>query len=162
MIFSEIRKRKRSMTKYSAEQIYKFLFAVDGCFPTPLSKKQNLLYLAEKLRDYATIFAVEEQNEIVAMVAGYTENLTDNMAYISVVATLPKARGKGYARTLVKQFLDMCQNKCIRSAHLYTDKSNTAAIALYKKLGFVPYVADNEPRPEDVHLLYFLNGEKDK
>ncbi len=150
------------MTKYSIEQIHSFLSTVDGCFPTPLSKKQNLLEFAKKLKNYATICAVDKQDEILAMVAGYTENLTDNTAYISVVATLPEARGKGYAQKLITQFLDICHTKNIGAAHLYTDKSNAGAIALYKKLGFVAYNADNEPRPEDVHLIYFLNGEKDK
>lgn len=150
------------MQKLEFEEVLQFLKAADLSFPVPLSQKQDLELLARKFCEKATLCHIQEEGETVALVAGYTENLTDNMAYISVVATLPEARGKGYARTLVKQFLDICQNKCIEAAHLYTDKSNAAAITLYEKLGFVPCVADNEPRPEDVHLIYFLNGEKDK
>ena len=150
------------MQKLEFQEVLQFLRAVDLSFPVPLSHKQDLETLARKFCEKATLCTAKEQGKIVSLVAGYTENLTDNMAYVSVVATLPEGRGKGYAQKLMKQFLDICKTKNIRAAHLYTDKGNVAAIALYKKLGFVPYVADNEPRPEDVHLIYFLNGERDK
>ncbi len=150
------------MQKLEFEEVLQFLKAADLSFPVPLSHKQDLETLARKFCEKATLCHIQENGETVALVAGYTENLTDNTAYISVVATLPEARGKGYAQKLITQFLDICHTKNIGAAHLYTDKSNAGAIALYKKLGFVAYNADNEPRPEDVHLIYFLNGEKDK
>ena len=142
------------------EEIFDFLKAVDTAFPVPLSEKQSLEALAHKFCEKATVCYEKRQGKIVCLVAGYTKEITDNMAYISVVATLPDVRGKGYAQRLVRQFLEICEGENIAAVHLYTDKSNAAAIALYKKLGFVFYTADNEPRPEDVHLIYYINGEK--
>ena len=142
------------MIKYSVEQIYKFLLAVDNTFATPLSKKQDIKELAVKFFDRATVCAVEENGEILAMVAGYTEALTDNMAYISVVATLPECKGKGYASGCILDFIEVCKSKNISAIHLYTDIENRIARAMYKKLGFVEYICDGETRPEDVHLIY--------
>lgn len=150
------------MTNLTVQQILDFLKRVDTTFPVPLSKKQSLAELAQKFYDKATICAESEHDKIVCIVAGYTEELTDNIAYISVIATLPEARGKGYAKKLIKQFLYICKDKNISAVHLYADKSNVIAIRLYEKLGFVVYSANDEPRPQDMHLIYFLNGEKNK
>ncbi len=148
------------MQKLKFEDLLEFLKRVDNSFPVPLSKKQELYDLAQKFCQMATLCYTLENGKMVALVAGYTENLINNTAYISVVATLPEARGKGYAKAAVKQFLDICISKGIAAAHLYTDASNNAAIALYEGLGFVPYTAQDEPRPEDVHLIYRFKQEK--
>ncbi len=148
------------MKNYSVEQIFSFLNEVDSCFPIPLSQKQDLAIFSKKLYEKATVCAVCEGDIILAMAAGYTDNLTDNKAYISVVATLQSARGQGYATDCIKQFIEICRNKKINFVHLYTDKNNVAAQKMYKKIGFVEYIIDNEPRPNDLHLIYYLQGEK--
>ena len=148
------------MQKLQFDEVLRFLKAVDTSFPVPLSVKQPLECLAQKFCEKATLCHIEENGEMVALVAGYTQNLAKNMAYISVVATLPDMRGKGYAKKLMKQFLDICEEKKIAAVHLYTDASNEAAIALYERLGFVPYVVEDEPRPEDIHLIYHFKQEQ--
>lgn len=148
------------MQKLKFEEVLSFLKRVDNTFPVPLSKKQELCTLAEKFCQRATLCHIAENGDIAALVAGYTENLTDNTAYISVVATLPEARGKGYAKAALKQFFDVCRKKKIAAVHLYTDAANKAAITLYEGLGFVPYTLQGEPRPQDVHLIYRFKQEK--
>lgn len=133
-----------------------FLIKVDKSFPVPLSKKQNLSEFAIKLNEKATLCIKEKDGEIVSMVAGYTENLADNIAYISVVATLESERGKGYSKSLVKDFIEICKQKKIDAVHLYTVATNISAVNLYKKLGFVEYIMENEPRPDDLHLIYYI------
>lgn len=139
-----------------AEKIEDFLTKVDKSFPVPLSKKQNLSEFAIKLNEKATLCTKEENGEIVSMVAGYTENLSDNIAYISVVATLEGSRCKGYSKALVKEFIEICIKKSIDAVHLYTVATNISAVNLYKKLGFKEYVMENEPRPDDLHLIYYI------
>lgn len=133
-----------------------FLIKVDKSFPVPLSKKQNLSEFAIKLNEKATLCIKEKDGEIVSMVAGYTENLADNIAYISVVATLESERGKGYSKSLVKDFIEICKQKKIDAVHLYTVATNISAVNLYKNLGFVEYIMENEPRPDDLHLIYYV------
>lgn len=139
------------------ERLYSFLKAVDKSFPVPLSLKQDLDILAEKFADKATLCYVEERGRILALVAGYTDSVIDNIGYISVVATLPEARGAGYGSRLVREFLDVARKKKLSAVHLYTARSNVAAIGMYKKIGFEEWLCENEPRPDDLHLIFRIS-----
>lgn len=141
------------------EKLKSFLLSTDKSFPTPLSQKQDLDELAAKFIDKATLCYTEENGEITALVAGYTENVTNDMAYISVVATLPEKQGKGLASGLVAEFISRARSKNLKSVHLYTDRSNVGAIKMYCKLGFVEWIYYGEPRPRDLHLIYNIKGE---
>ena len=138
------------------QQIEQFLWAVDESFPIPLSHKQDLHLFAKKLFEKATLCTEIEQGRILAMVAGYTENVTDDLAYISVVATLPEARGRRLASALIERFIAIARERGLRAVHLYTVRTNTSAMRMYQRLGFSEWVKVDEPRPEDVHLIYRL------
>lgn len=142
--------------KLTVENIEVFLRKVDTTFPVPLSQKQNLHDFAIKLCQKATLCAESDEEKIVAMVAGYTENVIDNMAYISIVATVPEFQGRGLASKLIKDFISICEKKSIDAVHLYAVSENTAAIRMYEKLGFVLWNKHNEPRPNDAHLIYYI------
>jgi len=142
--------------KPTVEQLETFLQCVDRDFPVPISEKQDLSRYAKKLWDKATLCAAYDEETIIALVAGYSENLCNGMAYISLVATLPQARGKGVATELVKDFLSVCKSKKVKAVHLYAVPTNTSAMSMYRKLGFRDYQMMDEPRPEDAHLIYDL------
>ncbi|MBR4013824.1 MAG: GNAT family N-acetyltransferase [Clostridia bacterium] len=137
----------------------KFLQRVDAGFPVPLSNKTTLEALAQKFCDKATLCYELDGEDIVYLVAGYTDNVVDNVAYISVVATLDRARGKGFATKCVSRFLEIAERKGLHATHLYTDRKNEAAINMYLKIGFVPWVVENELRPNDIHLIYYFKGD---
>ena len=147
------------MKKPTYKELYAFLKDVDSSFPVPLSKKQDLELLAKKLLEKATLVSVWHYEEMVALVAGYTENVVDNMAYISVLATRQEARGHGYAKDVVQRFLQICRDKKLSAVHLYAVPTNLPAVYLYKSLGFVEYKIENEPRKEDLHLIYYIKKE---
>ncbi|MBQ8839828.1 MAG: GNAT family N-acetyltransferase [Clostridia bacterium] len=138
------------------QKLLEFLKQVDKDFPVPLSKKQDLDKFADKLLEKATILAREENGEILSLVAGYTENIENNSAYISILATLEKARGCGYGKSLIEEFISLCREKETDSVHLYAVKENLPAVMLYRGLGFVEYKMENEPRPMDLHLIYYI------
>lgn len=140
-------------------QIRKFLEKADQLFPIPLSEKQNLDEFAKKLYEKATVCKVSEGDHIMALLAGYTDNVEDGLGYISIVATLPQAQGKGYGTSLIREFLDIAQSKGLRAVHLYAVKENIPAMRMYKKLGFEDFVIDDEPRPNDAHLIYYIDKE---
>lgn len=138
------------------DSIYLFLKQVDDLFPVSLSRKQNLAAFAEKLCHKATLCIEEKNGEITAAVFGYTEHVTENRGYISIVATLPKYQGKGYAAKLVKEFLCIAREKQLEAVHLYAAPDNAVAVNMYKRIGFVEWKMPDEPRPEDLHLIYYL------
>lgn len=133
-----------------------FLNEVDNSFPVPLSEKQDLHKFAIKIYDKATVCKVEGNDKIVAMIAGYTDNVINNIAYVSVLATIKEAQGKGYAERLVREFINIAKSKNLDAVHLYTVATNIKAVALYKKVGFVEWKVENEQRPEDLHLIYHI------
>lgn len=142
----------------TVEQLEAFLRNVDRDFPVPLSQKQDLGAYARKLHEKATLCAAYDGEEICALVAGYTNDLANGTAYIAVVATLSRARGRGLASSLVKEFIRICKQKGIGSVHLYARHSNIPAMSMYYGLGFRDLRLPDEPRPEDAHLIYELEA----
>lgn len=130
-----------------------YLIEVDTLFPVSLSEKVVLKEYAQKLCTKATLCIEKSNHQYVGVVAGYTENIENDLAYISLVGVRPKYSGKGIASKLIKEFLNICKSKQIRKAHVYTDARNKKAIAMYEKLGFERYYPPNETRPEDVHFI---------
>lgn len=137
-----------------ADKICLFLQKVDQTFPIPLSQKHELNHLAKKFAEKATICVELKDEKICSMVAGYTDNVINNIAYISMVATMPDAQGNGYASKLVKEFIEVAKKKQLNAVHLYS--RGVYAIKMYEKLGFKRYIVNNEARPNDVHLIYYL------
>lgn len=147
--------------KPSEQQLIAFLRDVDMLFPVPLSHKTDLTKYAKKLIEHADLcYEMNDQQQIVSLVAGYTEHLTGNMAYIAIVATRPEYMGKGLAANLVRSFLQICKKKKIDAVHLYAVYDNRPAICMYEKLGFKQWRIAGEPRPNDAHLIYRLKGEE--
>ena len=142
--------------KLTPEQIERLLNRVDQSFSVPLSQKQNLGEFAKKLFEKATLCVMMENGEILSMVAGYTDCVVDRMAYISVVATLSEAKGRGLATQNMEKFLEICRQKKLAAVHLYTTPDNRLALALYQKLGFDLWNQKNEARPFDVHLIRYF------
>lgn len=144
----------------SINDIKTFLCRVDEKFPVALSQKQDIEDIARKFCEKGTLCLAWENNEICSMVAGYTDNILNNKAYISVVATLDGARGRGYASRLIEEFIAKAEEKHIEAVHLYTDRKNIPAIRMYQKLGFEEWQISDEPRPDDMHLIRFLAGKR--
>ncbi len=69
--------------------------------------------------------------------------------YIAMLATKDKFRGKGIATTLVSKAIDLMIAKEADEIALETEETNTAAMKLYERLGFL--------RSKKLHR-YYLNG----
>ena len=141
-------------------QLLTFLRRVDKSFPTPLSEKCDLEIFADKLLEKADIFYEIDEEEIVSLIAGYTENVVDNLAYVSILATLESHRGRGLGKQCLEKFILLAEEKGMSAVHLYTDRENKAAVAMYLGAGFVPFIVENESRPDDLHLI--LDFQEDK
>lgn len=69
--------------------------------------------------------------------------------YIAMLATRDKFRGKGIATTLVSKAIDLMIEQNADEIALETEETNTAAMKLYERLGFL--------RSKKLHR-YYLNG----
>ncbi len=147
--------------KPTVKEIEAFLYAVDKDFPVAISEKVDLKEYAKKLFDNAT-FCYEYQNGVIAaMVAGYTHNLTENLAFVSIMATRKEYRGQGLASKQLAKFLEESRKAGAKGVHVYAVESNLPAVATYKKLGFERYAPQGEPRPEDLHLITYFKEKKE-
>lgn len=134
-------------------ELYQFLKKIDMLFPVPLSDKEPLDVLASKFERYGTLSFVREQNQIVAMCAGYTNDLERCLGYISLVAVLPEYSNKGHGREVVQMFMKKAKDAGMKAVHLYAASENNKALHMYEKLGFFDWHINDEPRPMDRHLI---------
>ena len=140
-----------------ADELLAYLENVDNDFPIKLSDKINLEEYVQKLfENNANILYERMDDELAGVVIGYTENVINELAYISIVSTNKKFRGNGIARNLIVRFINKCRDKSLKGVHLYTHKTNLSAINMYKTLGFREYILSDEKRIEDVHFIYYL------
>ena len=138
------------------EDYIRFLKNVDKDFPIPLSKKIKIDEYAEKLISTANVIVEKDNGKIIGMVAGYIDNSIEEISYISIVAVQKEYRGKSIAKKLLQKYIDECKEKNLKGVHLYTHKTNTTALTMYKNFGFISKENVKEKRTEDVHLfLYF-------
>ena len=148
------------MTRVTVDSLERFLREVDRSFPVPISSKQDLGLYARKLCERATLGAELDGERIVALVAGYTENVVEERAFISLVATVRDARGRGLGSRLVREFISVAAGRGLAAVHLYAVPTNIPAVSMYKKLGFEEWIIPDEPRPDDLHLIYRIKKEE--
>ncbi len=78
----------------------------------------------------------EENGKVLGFLAGMTEEYG---ARILMIAVKKKHRGKGIGKALMKDFINRCNARGIRTISLEVRKSNLGAIEFYKSLGFYEY-----------------------
>lgn len=93
------------------QQLLDFLEEVDMDFPVHLSEKVILSNYANKLYTTATLCAEYYKERIVGLVAGYTENLPNEIAYIALVGVCRDVRHQGIAKRLLVEFTQICKKK---------------------------------------------------
>ena len=142
------------------EELLSFLETVDKDFPVPLSEKQNLAQLSEKLIQKADIFAKRIDGVLAGVAIGYITNSTTNLSFLSIVAVKKEFRGLGISKEVVSKYLQEVKKSAdvrrLIGAEVYTKLENKIAVQMYKDLGFVLYKPENEPRPNDLHLIYHV------
>jgi GNAT superfamily N-acetyltransferase len=81
-----------------------------------------------------------EDGKLVGNVSIYPANLPDGQRNVWIIANVgvhPTYQGRGIARKLMIQCLDMLRERGGRAAILQVDQDNDTAIHLYERLGFV-------------------------
>ena len=101
------------------------------CFSTPWSEQSLMKYADGK----DSLFCVVEVNGVIAGYAGMYYVYPE--ADITNVAILNDYRGCGYAKALLEHMLRVSGESGITEFTLEVRKSNTTAIKLYEKFGFV-------------------------
>lgn len=141
-------------TKQDFCLLVSYLNLVDKDFGVPLSQKQNLEVYATKLLDKGMVLGVIENDEIVSCIGFYCNDIENGIAYISMMSTFLKARGKGYAKSLLEEIIKICRKKGFKA--IISSSINPVAISLYKSVGYEEMNRETTDNNECVVLKYVL------
>lgn len=103
-----------------------------ACFSMPWTKEQ----LKGQLPDSCHVFIAAESGEVVLGYVGMMYIIDEG--YISNVAVAPEYRRQGIADALIDELTRRAAALDLAFVTLEARQSNSPAIALYKKHGFVP------------------------
>ncbi len=92
-------------------------------------EKQSRMLSAYNLNTQLHIIAENEDSEYVAYCGLWYDNTTDYV-YVEPVCTIPEYRGKGLAKTVLKEALRRAYNMGAKTAYVISDSE------FYKRLGF--------------------------
>ena len=125
-----------------------YLNETDADFGVPLSQKIDFASFAEKILSKGHVYMVSEDNTYCAMICFYCNDIIEKKAYLPILSTKACARGKGYARLLIMQMINICS--LYKMKHILCDSINPIAISIYKSFGFKTYkeTCDNGIRKE--------------
>lgn len=100
----------------------------------PTLKEEDVLSYLES--SYRRLYVLQEENHPLAFA---TITLEGTEAELDDIAILPKAEGKGLANCLLNNIFEDLKQAGISTLFLEVRRSNTRAIRLYEKNGFVSY-----------------------
>jgi len=121
-------------------------------FTLPWSYDSFKRELAENVA--ARYLVLEDQGQVIAYGGIW---LVIDEAHVTNVAVHPRAQGRGYGERLVRALMRLASDTCMGMITLEVRRSNTAAQALYHKVGFQDvgyrkrYYQDNQ---EDALIMY--------
>ena len=112
------------------------LHRCDDLFVPRLSERMDLDLYAEKIIDYSNRFEAWHKQELIGLVAAYTNDHESRIAYITNVSVLLEWQGQGIASRLLSDCMEHSGHNGFDGLVLEVHLSNMKAIALYQKLGF--------------------------
>ncbi len=123
-----------SIDKGQLSDINSILEIENDCFGEESFTRDQFKYLIEKAK--GALFCLKLNNSTTAYVSVL---INERWSYgrIYSIAVSPQSRGKGLAQLLINRVVEFAVEKRLRNIFLEVRVENSAAIALYKKNGFV-------------------------
>lgn len=118
-------------------EISEHLFRCDTNFMPPLSGRVEIKDYVHKILSKASRFEAWSNGTLVGLVAIYCNDQETRVAYITSVSVLKQWTGKGIAAHLMSLCIKDMKALGMTQVCLEVLSSNTPAIRLYKKSGFI-------------------------
>ena len=90
----------------------------------------------QKINSIGNIIVIQNPS-IIAFLLLYCTRIDNLDAYICNVYVLEPYRGMGLSKKLLNKAVDVCKEKGFKSVSLHVSETNTEAIRIYEKFGFV-------------------------
>ncbi len=120
----------------SLEQIRAHLADCSSRHRPPLAPRVDLPEYARKIAGNAATFEAWADGSLVGLVAAYLNDTTAHTGYVTNVSVVSEYLGRGVASRLMEACVARATTAGMRELKLEVGKANTAAIDLYRKLGF--------------------------
>ena len=140
------------ITFMTAEDIFTIAQIETECFSVPWSENA----LRSELDNETALFLTARVN---GETAGYVgSHLVAGECYITNIVVSPRFRRQGIARALLTELCRLLMEKGAQFVTLEVRESNTAAIALYKRFGFINagVIKKMYEKPVEDALIYTL------
>lgn len=102
----------------------------DHSFLSILSSKVDIYDFVSKIYKLTTRFECWDNKNLVGLVSAYTNNPVAFINHVGVIQTYG-------SRGIATELLALCTSTIDKTINLEVDKTNTKALRLYKKFGFV-------------------------
>ena len=112
---------------------------VKGDIDYALSKAWNSILVAEsdgEILGFTWAYNINIEKDMNFLKEAQNLDRSKKIIYVDEVATAAKSRGKGVATSLERNLFSGAENAGFEYVILRTDETNTAAMNLYRKLGF--------------------------
>lgn len=119
------------------EDIKKHLLQCSELFSPVLGSYVNISEYSKKIRDHAVTIEAWSSNELIGLVACYLNDYNTLEGYITNVSVIRECQGKGIAKQLIKNTIEVALNKNFNTLRLEVEVDNNLAIELYKQTDFV-------------------------
>jgi ribosomal protein S18 acetylase RimI-like enzyme len=129
-----------ALDRADAGQLLAHLRDVDASFQPPLSSRVDLADYADKMAARARRVEAWRGDMLVGVIAMYANDPAQG-GFITNVSVLPGHQGEGLAGALLTRALALAVELRLPRLRLEVYADNTAALALYRRHGFVPETA---------------------
>ncbi len=133
---------KYTIGEASAQELYFHLKECNRDFVSSLEEKVDLRSYCSKICSEAITFEAWDANTLVGLVAAYLNDPDGEIGYITNVSTAKAYEGHGIASALTRFCIGYAEHR-FRAVHLKVERSNTRAISLYNRLGFIERETDD-------------------
>lgn len=127
----------------SVDDVRVHLHECDPQFVPPLSSRTDLDAYALKMVTHAERCEAWNADQLVGLVAFY-HDAQSHRGYITNVSVSPSFSGRGIGRRLMEDCFAWCARQGCDHIDLEVSPDNAPALALYRRLGFVPLHHDKE------------------
>lgn len=119
-------------------EIVKVLRLFNDCFPRSIEGRVgNLSLYAAKLATQALIYISKDNDLISGLVIFYANDQLTKVAYLSHIAVSADYQNKGIGSLLLQLSYAVSKKNGMTTMKLEVDKSNSKALAYYKKRSFI-------------------------
>ena len=121
----------------SVSDIYELLITFKDVFPKSLETRVgNLVEYANKLFQYAKVFAAKKDDYVVGFIAYYVNRPETKISYLTQIAVHTNYQRQGIARRLIEYYEDDAISNNFLYSKLEVDTNNISAINLYQNMGY--------------------------